>query len=601
MPHVWWRGAIERRLQMLAVIGFILCVGITAVAASLAARKIENALVAERQVRAREIAAPLEQALEDELRQLESIAGAAETTEGLDRVAELARGLRLSQSVLRVSADGRVMWARDVASGADTNPIIGELPRNGGSRWRAQPTDLVPTSAGPRVFLVMPARESDPAGGAFAAEINPAAGELSALLLRYEEEPYRVALRDSMRREIAASTPPPPLNGDDLSASSQVQRTGWRLDLDQPRDAALGPVFALRRVLTWVAIVACGLAILFAWGAARSIRQPVVRLTRDAERLASGDWRDPIPPAGVDEIGRLAQALEHMRGALARAFHDVSTVNAELERRVADRTRELSELYAALRLKDERRGQLLKRVIAAQEEERRRIARELHDETSQQLTALAMQIDMTAAANPTVAPKLAAPRALVSRMIDDLHRVIYDLRPSMLDDLGLLPAIRWYADRHLAAKGIKVQCEFPDTVPPLAPEARTALYRVVQEALTNIERHAMAETVLIACTVTDRDIAIEIEDDGAGFDPATMTEPRDTGQGLGLLGMRERMMLLGGQWTVDSEPGKGTRIEVKIPVMQNAPAEHGSMQNATSATTAGGGQLAAGSELKTST
>ncbi len=580
MPHGWWRGAIERRLRMLAVVGFILCVGITAVAASIAARRIEPALITERQVRAREIATPIEQALEDELRQLDSIAAAAETPEGLAQVADLSRGLRLSQSVLRVSADGRVLWARDVRSGAVVTPIVAALARNGGNRWRAQPTDLIATTAGPRVFLVMPARESDPERGAFAAEINPTAGALSDILLRYRDEPYRVALRDSASREIAASTPPPPLNGEDLSASSQVQRTGWRLDLDQSRAEALAPVFALRAVLTWVAIVSCGLAILFAWGAARSIRQPVVRLTRDAERLAGGDLRDPIPPAGVDEIGRLAQALEHMRGALARAFHDVSTANAELERRVADRTRELSELYAALQLKDERRGQLLKRVIAAQEEERRRIARELHDETSQQLTALAMQIDMTASANPTVAPKLAAPRALVSRMIDDLHRVIYDLRPSMLDDLGLLPAIRWYADRHLAARGIKVQCEFPDTVPALAPEARTALYRVVQEALTNIERHAMAETVLIACTATDQEITIEIEDDGVGFDPGTMTEPRDTGQGLGLLGMRERMMLLGGKWTVDSEPGKGTRIEITIPVMQNAPASSASMQNA---------------------
>src|SRR5512138_2523504 len=112
MPHAWWRGAIERRLQMLAVVGFILCVGITAVAASIAARRIETSLVAERQARAREIAAPIEQALEDELRQLDSIAAAAETPEGSARVGELSRGLRLSESVLRISADGRVMWAR---------------------------------------------------------------------------------------------------------------------------------------------------------------------------------------------------------------------------------------------------------------------------------------------------------------------------------------------------------------------------------------------------------------------------------------------------------------------------------------------------------
>src|SRR5512132_2550329 len=130
MPHAWWRGQIERRLQVLAVVGFILCVGITAVAASIAARRIEHALVAERQVRAREIAAPIEQALEDELRQLDAIAAAAETPEGAARVPDLSRGLHLSQSVLRVTAEGHVTWARDVRTGSPIEPIVGELPRN---------------------------------------------------------------------------------------------------------------------------------------------------------------------------------------------------------------------------------------------------------------------------------------------------------------------------------------------------------------------------------------------------------------------------------------------------------------------------------------
>jgi signal transduction histidine kinase len=150
-------------------------------------------------------------------------------------------------------------------------------------------------------------------------------------------------------------------------------------------------------------------------------------------------------------------------------------------------------------------------------------------------------------------------------MVDDLHRVIYDLRPSMLDDLGLLPAIRWYAER-LSKRGVSVQFEFPETPPDLTPEARIAVFRVVQEALSNVERHARAETVLVGCDVTARELTIEVEDDGVGFDPDEMRQPRESGQGLGLLGMRERLALLGGTLTVESQPGKGTRVVIHLPL-----------------------------------
>jgi signal transduction histidine kinase len=155
-------------------------------------------------------------------------------------------------------------------------------------------------------------------------------------------------------------------------------------------------------------------------------------------------------------------------------------------------------------------------------------------------------------------------------MIDDLHRVIFDLRPSILDDLGLLPAIHWYAGR-LSARGVAVQFEFPETDPELTPEARIAVYRVAQEALSNIERHAMAETVLIACTASADELSIEIEDDGIGFEPAEMRHPRENGQGLGLLGMRERLALLGGTCMVESHRGEGTRVVIRLPLGQAAP------------------------------
>jgi signal transduction histidine kinase len=154
-------------------------------------------------------------------------------------------------------------------------------------------------------------------------------------------------------------------------------------------------------------------------------------------------------------------------------------------------------------------------------------------------------------------------------MIDDLHRVIYDLRPSVLDDLGLLPAIRSYADKHLASRGVTVHCEFPDTIPALSLDATTALYRVVQEALTNVARHARAESVFVGCTVTSDRITLEVEDDGAGFEPGRMKRPRETGEGLGLLGMHERLALVGGRCDIDSEPGGGTRVVTELPLRGN--------------------------------
>ncbi len=359
---------------------------------------------------------------------------------------------------------------------------------------------------------------------------------LAGLLQDYRGEAYRVRLVDATGRELAASEQARSGgSGGTLRADAQVGRTDWTIRVEQPLSEALGPVFWLRRLLVWSSVLSCAFAILLAWGAAQSVRRPILRLTADAQRIARGDLKQPIAPAGVDEIGQLAAALERMRKALVQ---------------------------------DELLGRLLRKVIAAQEEERKRLARELHDETSQQLTALGMQLDLIGRTFPAGAPvsaRLDDTKQLVGRMVDDLHRVIYDLRPSILDDLGLLPAIRWYAER-LSKRGVTVQFEFPESSPDLSPEARIAVYRVVQEALSNVERHAHAETVLVACDESSTGLTIEVEDDGVGFDPEEMRQPRESGQGLGLLGMRERLSLLGGTCSVESQPGKGTRVLLKLPL-----------------------------------
>ncbi len=293
-------------------------------------------------------------------------------------------------------------------------------------------------------------------------------------------------------------------------------------------------------------------------------------LTDSAERIAYGNLNQPIPELGEDEIGRLGRSFEQMRMALKGSLEHVERANQQLEQRVDERTRELQGLYEQLQERERWREELLRKVISAQEDERKRLARELHDETSQTLSALAMKIETALTAWPTAASRerLAEAKQLTVRILEELHRLIFDLRPSVLDDLGLVSAIRWYAERHLEKRGIAVRCEFSGFGARLMPELETALFRVTQEAITNIAKHSGADAVLIQCLQHDDRISIEIEDDGKGFEPASLPPPAARERGLGLLGMRERVELFGGTLELDSAPGRGTRIAVTVPVVE---------------------------------
>ncbi len=328
----------------------------------------------------------------------------------------------------------------------------------------------------------------------------------------------------------------------------------------------------------------------FAWGAARSVTQPIAVMTEHAERIAAGDLAWPIPALGKDEVGRLGQSLEKMRQNLGQLIDDVARVNAQLEERVAARTKELNAANAQLREREEARGELLRKLITAQEDERKRIARELHDETSQDLAVLAMGIEAVQdALRNGRTPRLDEVKAVAVRALEDVHRLILDLRPSVLDDLGLLSAIRWYAERHLESRGISVRCEFGD-MPRLAPEVETALFRISQETLSNVARHAQASAVLVEVGIEGGEVRIAIEDDGKGFEPAAVVE-RDGRPHWGLMGIRERAEILGGVARIESSPEQGTRVEVRIPVPSQAPAAE-----AEASGPAAGAEVAAGKE-----
>lgn len=213
---------------------------------------------------------------------------------------------------------------------------------------------------------------------------------------------------------------------------------------------------------------------------------------------------------------------------------------------------------------------LSERAINAQEEERRAIAQSLHDDTGQALSMLAIHLDRIDERIPADQKELkrqvADARALAANALTELRRILSGLRPAILDDLGLVPAIRWFARANLEQVGIPVVVKAPGTPLELSSAVTTTLFRIVQEAVSNIVRHAGASSVTIVLQLSDGLVHLRIQDDGQGFDPAHASRDAVESQRLGLLGIRERAEMLGGQVQIESAPDKGTCLQVSIPV-----------------------------------
>lgn len=232
---------------------------------------------------------------------------------------------------------------------------------------------------------------------------------------------------------------------------------------------------------------------------------------------------------------------------------------------------ENARLWEELRQKEQLRTELLARALQAQERERKRIARELHDATGQSLNAILFGLKTLENAAQTDPPQVSA---LVSRLksaasdtVHELQDIIYALRPSVLDDLGLLPALRWYAETRLESGGTRVEWDISNGERRLPPEIETALFRIGQEAITNIQKYANARRVFFRLEADEQRVSLQVEDDGAGFDvEEALAHTLHDGRGLGLLGMRERAELLGGRLWVESSAGNGTRIRVELPL-----------------------------------
>lgn len=230
---------------------------------------------------------------------------------------------------------------------------------------------------------------------------------------------------------------------------------------------------------------------------------------------------------------------------------------------------ENAKLYNEVRQRDEMRGELLRQIMSTHEDERNRIARELHDETSQALTGLGVSLQAVINSLPLETEQLRAQLEKMQSMAmtahDEIHRVIYELRPRLLDDLGLMSAAKLYAENQLKPSGVAVNLERLGIERRLPAEIETALFRIMQEATTNVLRHAGAHCINVTIEFRDKWVVARIEDDGRGFDIDQVMRSRGR-SGLGLLGMRERAEALGGKLIVASRPGAGTRLTAEIPV-----------------------------------
>jgi two-component system sensor histidine kinase UhpB len=210
------------------------------------------------------------------------------------------------------------------------------------------------------------------------------------------------------------------------------------------------------------------------------------------------------------------------------------------------------------------------RAINAQEAERVRIARSLHDDTAQSISMLIIHLDRLSSLIPEdrtdIAHYIGDAQNVATRLLENLRKIIWDLRPSILDDLGLCSAIRWFARSNLEKGGVAVEFLAADEAMRLPPYVETMLFRIAQEAISNILHHANATKVSIRLWTANQQIWLEIQDDGCGFDAEKTAEEAVDRKQLGLLGIEERVSLVGGVVQVESTKGSGTCLHVHIPL-----------------------------------
>ena len=249
-----------------------------------------------------------------------------------------------------------------------------------------------------------------------------------------------------------------------------------------------------------------------------------------------------------------------------KGLHSLRAIAQEVARITAENARLLQRLGEG-----EKRFRLISRgILRVQEAERGRISRDLHDGVGQSLTALKVQLQLLELSavqeHSALSPRLAELREMADRSLQEVRQISHLLRPQMLDELGLLPTLRWLARTFQQRTGVVVELSSEGIEEQADPDVENLVFRLVQEALTNVAKHAGAPTARVHLARVGDRLFLTVEDHGAGFDAAGFLRSTDEERGFGLRGMRDRVHLFAGRFTVKSQPGEGTTIEIEVPL-----------------------------------
>lgn len=284
-----------------------------------------------------------------------------------------------------------------------------------------------------------------------------------------------------------------------------------------------------------------------------------------AETVAASEGARRGAPEALLAAKRTSALLGRRTAELGVARARISALQAEL----AQRVREHAELVERSRLTELRMRRISHRLLSAQEEERLRISRDLHDAIGQTLTGinvgLASLKSDAAADSRELAEAISQAQKLVERSMKTVHQFAWELRPTLLDDLGLVPALRSYAKMFSERTGVAVLFKADPKSDRLDRDRSTALFRVTQGALSNVERHARADHAQVTLRALPGAVRLEVTDDGRSFAVPRM-EASKTNRHLGLLVMRERIEMVGGHLTIESSPGRGTTVRAEVPL-----------------------------------
>jgi signal transduction histidine kinase len=310
----------------------------------------------------------------------------------------------------------------------------------------------------------------------------------------------------------------------------------------------------------------------------RGILKSFQRLRENLESVTQGDLQARLEPATSEEMTNIARSVEIIIDRLQQDRLELQRHSEELERLVGVRTAELRAANEALQAEVRKHEQaetvlhdVLRRLHRSQDEERRRIGRELHDSTAQRLAAVVMNLERLGStlqqASPAELQLLAGTFALVEQSVQEVRTLSYLLHPPLLDQMGLASALGCYLDGFSARSGIPVEITVEEGIGRLPNEVEIGLFRVVQESLGNIHRHSGCRTAEIRLRTQDGNVIVEVQDDGKGMATTKMKAIRQgaPGGGVGIAGMRERLQVLGGRLEIESD-ANGTTVRAIVPI-----------------------------------